>query len=118
MITKLSITIQFIKIGGLLRYGIPDFKLDKLHIDRRITQMSDEGIIFHTDVHVGVDFSVKKMLDEHDAIILAGGAEKPRDLPIQGRNFSGIHYAMDFLPQQNKRNGGEKNKFPEEILAS
>ena len=106
------------KIGGLLRYGIPDFKLDKLHIDRRITQMSDEGIIFHTDVHVGVDFSVKKMLDEHDAIILAGGAEKPRDLPIQGRNFSGIHYAMDFLPQQNKRNGGENEQFSEEILAS
>ena len=106
------------KIGGLLRYGIPDFKLDKSHVDRRVIQMAEEGVIFHTDVHVGVDLSVKKILDTHDAIILAGGAENSRDLPIQGRNFNGIHYAMDFLPEQNRRNGGEVNKSSEEILAT
>ena len=106
------------KIGGLLRYGIPDFKLDKSHIDRRVGQMLDEGVIFHTDTHIGVDFSVKKILNNHDAIILAGGAEKARNLPIQGRNFNGIHYAMDFLPQQNRRNCGEINKSPDELLAT
>ncbi len=106
------------KIGGLLRYGIPDFKLDKSHIDRRVVQMSEEGVIFHTGIHVGVDLPVKKVIDSHDAIILAGGAEAPRNLPIQGRNFNGIHFAMDFLPQQNKRNGGEQSEFSEDILAT
>ena len=106
------------KIGGLLRYGIPDFKLAKLHIDRRAKQLEEEGIIFHTEVHIGVDISVSDIRDSHDAIILAGGSEIPRDLPIQGRNFKGIHYAMDFLPQQNRRNGKEVKSFSDEILAS
>ena len=106
------------KLGGLLRYGIPDFKLDKSHIDRRINQLSEEGIIFHTNVNVGIDISSDKIINSHDAIILAGGAEMPRDLPIQGRNFKGIHYAMDFLPQQNRRVSNETYVNPEEILAT
>ena len=106
------------KLGGLLRYGIPDFKLDKSHIDRRINQLSDEGIIFHTNVNVGIDISSDEIISSHDAIILAGGAEMPRDLPIQGRNFKGIHYAMDFLPQQNRRVSNESYVNPEEILAT
>ena len=106
------------KLGGLLRYGIPDFKLDKSHIDRRINQLSEEGIIFHTNVNVGIDISSDEIISLHDAIILAGGAEMPRDLPIQGRNFKGIHYAMDFLPQQNRRVSNESYLNPEEILAT
>ena len=106
------------KLGGLLRYGIPDFKLDKSHIDRRINQLSEEGIIFHTNVNVGIDISSDEIICSHDAIILAGGAEMPRDLPIQGRNFKGIHYAMDFLPQQNRRVSNESYVNPEEILAT
>ena len=106
------------KLGGLLRYGIPDFKLDKSHIDRRINQLSEEGIIFHTNVNVGIDISSDEIISSHDAIILAGGAEMPRDLPIQGRNFKGIHYAMDFLPQQNRRVSNERYVNPEEILAT
>ena len=106
------------KLGGLLRYGIPDFKLDKSHIDRRINQLSDEGVIFHTNINVGVDISTDEIINLHDAVILAGGAEMPRDLPIQGRNFKGIHYAMDFLPQQNRRVSNESYKNPEEILAT
>ena len=106
------------KLGGLLRYGIPDFKLDKSHIDRRINQLSEEGIIFHTNVNVGIDISSDEIISSHDAIILAGGAEMPRDLPIQGRNFKGIHYAMDFLHQQNRRVSNESYVNPEEILAT
>ena len=106
------------KLGGLLRYGIPDFKLDKSHIDRRINQISEEGVIFHTDINVGVDISTDEIINLYDAVILAGGAEMPRDLPIQGRNFKGIHYAMDFLPQQNRRVSNESYKNPEEILAT
>ena len=106
------------KLGGLLRYGIPDFKLDKSHIDRRINQLSEEGVIFHTNVNVGNDISSDEIISSHDAIILAGGAEMPRDLPIQGRNFKGIHYAMDFLPQQNRRVSNESYVNPEEILAT
>ena len=106
------------KLGGLLRYGIPDFKLDKSHIDRRINQLSEEGIVFHTNVNVGIDISSDEIISSHDAIILAGGAEMPRDLPIQGRNFKGIHYAMDFLPQQNRRVSNESYVNPEEILAT
>tara|TARA_A100001035_G_scaffold231859_1_gene194143 strand:- start:154 stop:1452 length:1299 start_codon:yes stop_codon:yes gene_type:complete len=106
------------KLGGLLRYGIPDFKLDKSHIDRRVNQLSEEGIIFHTNVNVGIDISSDEIISSHDAIILAGGAEMPRDLPIQGRNFKGIHYAMDFLPQQNRRVSNESYVNPEEILAT
>ena len=106
------------KLGGLLRYGIPDFKLDKSHIDRRINQISEEGVIFHTNINVGVDISTDEIINLYDAVILAGGAEMPRDIPIQGRNFKGIHYAMDFLPQQNRRVSNESYENPEEILAT
>ena len=105
------------KIGGLLRYGIPDFKMEKHHIDRRAEQIETEGVTFHTGVHVGVDMAIADIVDGHDAVILAGGAEKPRDLPIEGRDLQGVHFAMDFLPQQNRRVGGENNANAEPILA-
>ena len=89
--------------GGLLRYGIPDFKMEKLNVVRRVEQMAAEGVIFHCNVHVGVDLDVNELLARHDAVALAGGAEKPRDLPIPGRDLEGIHFAMEFLPQQNRR---------------
>jgi glutamate synthase (NADPH/NADH) small chain len=91
------------QIGGLMRYGIPNFKLDKTVIDRRMGQMEAEGVVFHTGVHVGVDVTIDELAAQYDAIALSGGAEKPRDLPIPGRDLSGIHFAMDFLSQQNKR---------------
>jgi glutamate synthase (NADPH) small chain len=104
------------RAGGLLRYGIPDFKMEKKHIDRRIEQMEAEGVTFHYDVNVGVTVSAKELADSHDAVILSGGSEKPRDLPIPGRDLKGVHYAMDFLPQQNRRVSNEGwNKEP--ILA-
>ncbi|MEM9733174.1 MAG: glutamate synthase subunit beta [Pseudomonadota bacterium] len=105
------------KIGGLMRYGIPDFKMEKTHIDRRAAQMEAEGVTFHTGVHVGHDVTVEELRDSHDAVILSGGAEKPRDLPIDGRDLRGIHFAMDFLPQQNRRVGNEQNDNVEPILA-
>jgi glutamate synthase (NADPH/NADH) small chain len=95
------------KAGGLLRYGIPDFKMEKHHVDRRVEQMQAEGVTFHYGAHVGADVSVERLLKDYDAIALAGGAEKPRDLPIPGRDLGGIHFAMDFLPQQNRRVSGE-----------
>jgi len=95
------------KAGGLLRYGIPDFKLEKHHIDRRLSQMQAEGVTFHYGAHVGIDMPAGELIDRHDACVLAGGAEKSRDLPIPGRELAGIHFAMDFLPQQNRRLGDE-----------
>jgi glutamate synthase (NADPH/NADH) small chain len=95
------------KIGGLLRYGIPDFKLEKHYIDRRLNQMKAEGVHFITNTNVGVDISVKELLNQYDSIILAGGCEQPRDIPIPGRNLKGIHFAMEYLPQQNRVNAGE-----------
>ena len=95
------------RIGGLLRYGIPDFKLDKSLIDRRIKQMEAEGVIFRTGMNVGKDVSVQRLLDDYDILVMAGGAEQPRDLPVPGRELDGIHFAMDFLTQQNKRNAGD-----------
>ena len=89
--------------GGLLRYGIPDFKMEKIHVARRVAQMEAEGVVFHCDVHVGTELPVSELLDRHDAIALSGGAENPRDLPIPGRELDGIHFAMQFLPQQNRR---------------
>ena len=89
--------------GGLLRYGIPDFKLEKRHIDRRVEQMKAEGVEFHCGVHVGKDVTSASLLEQFDAVALAGGAEAPRDLPAPGRDLSGVHFAMDFLPQQNRR---------------
>uniref|UniRef100_Q07TU4 Glutamate synthase (NADH) small subunit n=1 Tax=Rhodopseudomonas palustris (strain BisA53) TaxID=316055 RepID=Q07TU4_RHOP5 len=99
------------KAGGLLRYGIPDFKMEKSLIDRRVAQMEGEGVVFHYNSPVGGSapgaVDPQKLLKEYDAIALTGGAEAPRDLPIPGRELSGVHFAMDFLTQQNRRNSGE-----------
>jgi len=91
------------RIGGLLRFGIPDFKLDKKLIDRRISQMMAEGVKFRANVNVGVDVSAKSLVEDFDAVVLAGGSEKPRDLPIPGRELDGVYYAMDFLRTNSKR---------------
>jgi glutamate synthase (NADPH) small chain len=101
------------RIGGLLRYGIPDFKLHKSIIDRRIEQMEVEGVIFRANMEVGVTVTVDRLLDDYHLLVLAGGAEEPRDLPVRGRELDGVHFAMDFLTQQNKRNAGD----PEERAA-
>ena len=106
------------KPGGLLRYGIPDFKMEKHLIDRRVAQMEAEGVTFHCNVNVGTDMSVDEIETAHDAVVLTGGSEHPRDLPIEGRSLDGVHYAMDFLPQQNRRVGGEELGDIEPILAS
>ena len=98
------------RIGGLLRYGIPDFKMEKHLIDRRMAQMAAEGVAFRAGVHVGIDVTVEDLLRDYDAIALAGGAEWARNLEIPGRELDGIHYAMDFLPQQNKRNAGDREQ--------
>jgi glutamate synthase (NADPH/NADH) small chain len=95
------------RIGGLLRYGIPDFKMEKHLIDRRVKQMAAEGVTFRPNCHVGVDVNASDLVAEHDAVLLTGGAEKPRDLPVPGRELGGIHYAMDFLRQNNKRVAGD-----------
>ena len=87
---------RWAKAGGLLRYGIPDFKMEKIHVDRRIEQMQGEGVQFHYGADVGVNLPVDKLVKEHDAVVLAGGAEKPRDLPVPGRELKGIHFAMEF----------------------
>jgi glutamate synthase (NADPH) small chain len=108
---------RWAKAGGLLRYGIPDFKMEKLHVDRRIAQMEAEGVTFHYNAHVGVTVPAKTLLDDFDAVVLAGGAEKGRDLPIPGRDLNGIHFAMDFLPQQNRRVSREPQGKVEPILA-
>ncbi|HCE08862.1 MAG TPA: glutamate synthase [Oxalobacteraceae bacterium] len=116
------------RVGGLLRYGIPDFKMEKSHIDRRVEQMKAEGVTFRTSVLVGKDFpanitnwaketiSPAQLAKEFDAVIIAGGAEQPRDLPVPGRELKGVHFAMDFLPLQNKVNTGDKVK--DQIMAS
>jgi glutamate synthase (NADPH) small chain len=98
---------KYAKAGGLLRYGIPDFKMEKHHVDRRVAQMEAEGVTFHYGAHVGVNLAAEDLLRDYDAVVLAGGAEKGRDLPIPGRELDGIHFAMDFLPQQNRRVSGE-----------
>lgn len=116
------------RVGGLLRYGIPDFKMEKSHIDRRVAQMQAEGVTFRTGVLVGKDFpteimnlaketvSPEQLKKEFDAVIIAGGSEVPRDLPVPGRELQGVHYAMEFLPQQNRVNAGDKLK--EQIMAT
>ncbi len=115
------------RIGGLLRYGIPDFKMEKTHIDRRVAQMEAEGVVFRTGVMVGKDFpanvnnwaketiSPQQLAGDFDAVVMAGGAEVPRDLPVPGRDLKGVHFAMDFLPLQNKVDAGDKVK--DQILA-
>ena len=109
---------RWAKAGGLLRYGIPDFKMEKIHVDRRVVQMEAEGVVFHYGAHVGVDVPADKLLKDYDAVVLTGGAEAPRDLPVPGRELKGIHFAMDFLPQQNRRVSGEKADDGEPILAT
>jgi glutamate synthase (NADPH) small chain len=111
------------RAGGLLRYGIPDFKMEKSHIDRRVEQMQKEGVNFRTGVLIGElpadtkvtnwakeSMSPQQLQAEFDAVLLAGGAEQPRDLPVPGRELEGVHFAMEFLPQQNKINAGDKLK--------
>jgi glutamate synthase (NADPH/NADH) small chain len=104
------------RIGGLLRYGIPDFKLEKAPIDRRIEQMSAEGVEFRVSQHVGVNVDPNALVDEFDAVVLTGGAEQPRDLPVPGRELDGVHFAMEFLPQQNKVVAGDT--VPGQIMAT
>ena len=101
------------KPGGLLRYGIPDFKMEKHIIDRRVNQMEREGVIFHCGQDVR---NPHEVLSAYDAIVLAGGCEHPRDLPVEGREMDGVHFAMDFLTQQNRRVGGE-SVLTKEIFA-
>ena len=113
--------------GGLLRYGIPDFKLEKWVVDRRIKLMEEEGVVFKCNANVGVNISINDLLREYHAIVLAGGSTVPRDLNIPGRELKGVHYAMEFLKQQNKRNAGkdpfanatiESNIYHEDIFAN
>ena len=104
------------RIGGLLRYGIPDFKMEKIHIDRRVKQMEEEGVVFKTNQNVGENVKPDDLINEYDAVILAGGAEWPRDLPIPGRDLDGVHFAMDFLPLQNKVVAGDK--FKDQLMAT
>jgi glutamate synthase (NADPH/NADH) small chain len=95
------------RIGGLLRYGIPDFKLEKWTIDRRMEQMAAEGVEFRTGVHVGVDLAADELRRDFDAVLLSGGAMAPRDLPVPGRELAGVHFAMEYLTQQNRRLAGD-----------
>src|SRR5690606_23493752 len=116
------------RVGGLLRYGIPDFKMEKSHIDLRVKQMEAEGVTFRTGVFIGKDFpadiinwaketiSAEQLNKDFDAVILTGGADQPRDLPVPGRELKGVHYAMEFLPVQNKVNAGDKVK--DQIMAT
>ena len=104
------------RIGGLLRYGIPDFKMEKTHIDRRITQMAAEGVEFKVNQYVGENVKADDVINGYDAVILAGGAEWPRDLPVQGRELDGVMYAMDFLLAQNKVNAGDV--IPNQVKAT
>jgi glutamate synthase (NADPH/NADH) small chain len=105
------------EVGGLLRYGIPDFKLEKGVLERRVRLMEEEGISFVTNANVGANVQVQQLRDEFDAIVLSGGSTIPRDLPIPGRNLKGVHFAMDFLTQQNRRVGGKKVET-EDIFAT
>jgi glutamate synthase (NADPH/NADH) small chain len=95
------------RIGGLMRYGIPDFKMEKKLIDRRMAQMQAEGVTFTTEAHIGVTTPAKELLEQFDAVALTGGSEHSRDLEVSGRDLEGVHFAMTFLPQQNKRNAGD-----------
>ncbi len=106
------------KPGGLLRYGIPDFKMEKPLIDRRIAQMQAEGVHFHNSVNVGIDLKASDLVARFDAVVLAGGAEEPRDLKVPGRDLSGVYFAMEFLPQQNRRIAREPIHSNVPILAS
>jgi glutamate synthase (NADPH/NADH) small chain len=104
--------------GGLLRYGIPDFKLEKEVIDRRLEQLRAEGVEFATNAHVGVNVAVQELRSNYNAVLLAGGAEQPRDLKVPGRELRGIHFAMEFLPQQNRRCAGDRVDPRESLVAT
>ena len=104
--------------GGLLRYGIPDFKMEKYIVERRVKQMEAEGVTFHCNVHVGRDLPVATLERDYDVILVAGGAEHPRDLEVPGRDLDGVHFAMSYLPQQNRRISGEPQGDAEPILAT
>jgi glutamate synthase (NADPH/NADH) small chain len=106
------------RIGGLLRYGIPDFKLEKRVVDRRLEQLRAEGIEFRTNVHVGVNPTAEQLRKDFDAVLLATGAEAARELEIPGRELKGIHFAMDYLTQQNKRSAGDRIEQAQEIVAT
>jgi glutamate synthase (NADPH/NADH) small chain len=95
------------RIGGLLRYGIPEFKMEKKFLDRRLAVLEEEGVVFRAGVNVGVDVPMTRLRGDYDAILLAGGAGQPRDLPVPGRELTGIHFAMDYLTLQNRRNEGD-----------
>ena len=105
------------RIGGLLRYGIPDFKMEKHLIDRRINQMREEGVTFRPNIYIGRDITTKEIAEDFNAVALCGGAEHPRDLPAPGRELDGVHFAMEFLPQQNRRVAGDCNIPGREITA-
>ncbi|MFO7821895.1 MAG: glutamate synthase subunit beta [Lentisphaeria bacterium] len=115
---KTSVFEKADRIGGILRYGIPDFKLDKRVLDRRLEQMAAEGTVFEPKVEIGEDISIKHLLRTNDAVLLAGGATVPRDLPVPGRELKGIHFAMEFLVQQNLRNAGDNIPDKDAILAT
>jgi len=106
------------RVGGILRYGIPDFKLDKRVLDRRLDQMRAEGVSFETGVEIGADLSFRYLRRKFDAVCITTGATVPRDLAVPGRGFEGIHFALDFLAQQNRRCAGETIPHAEEILAA
>ena len=106
------------RIGGLLRYGIPEFKMEKRILDRRLDQMEGEGVKFVVNAHVGHSLPVEDLQREFDAILLAGGAEAPRDLNVPGRELQGVHFAMDYLPQSNKRCHGDELDPASGILAT
>ncbi len=105
------------KAGGLLRYGIPDFKMEKHLIDRRVAQMEGEDVVFHHGAHIGVTQDARQLVDSFDAVVICAGAEKSRDLAVPGRDLDGVHFAMDFLPQQNRRVGKESQLDNKPILA-
>ncbi len=106
------------RFGGLLMYGIPDFKLEKTKVQRRIDLMEASGVILKPNTHVGVNYPTEDLKKNFDAVCLAGGSTKPRDLPVEGRDLDGVHFAMEFLPQQNKRNWGDSLPKEEDILAT
>ena len=105
------------RIGGLLRYGIPEFKMEKRHLDRRLAVMETEGVVFRAGINVGVDVPARRLREDYDAVLLAGGAGQPRDLPVPGRELRGVHFAMDYLTLQNKRCEGDHIPDDEFITA-
>ena len=105
------------RVGGLLRYGIPEFKMEKRFLDRRLAVMEAEGVVFRAGVNVGVDVPAKRLVSDYDAVLLAGGSEKPRDLQVPGRELAGVHFAMEYLTLQNRRNEGDRISDDEFISA-